>query len=171
MWVWESRYFQANKDDILVRCKIRATFAPPTFEDKKKGCKRTTMVLDLILWGNLYPEHMRETATYRKQIGIPPRPVWPLGTNTQQWYGVLLPRYHLYQERKREITRTKQIRIPLRHACPIIWYWRQIVCYSEISNYSFHFRRLRTYLYGIRTETDYTYSDTYYTVTGCFLNS
>ena len=25
---------KANKDDILDRCKIRATFTPPTFEDK-----------------------------------------------------------------------------------------------------------------------------------------
>ena len=141
------------------------------FWGQEKGCKRTTMVLDLILWDNLYHEHMRETATYRKQIRIPPRPVWPLGTNTQLWYNVLLPRYNLYQEHKREITRTKQTTVPPRHACPTIWYWRQIVCYSEIFNYSFHFRRLRTYLYGIRTEMVYTYSDTYYVLTGCFLNS
>ena len=39
------------------------------------------------------------------------------------------------------------------------FHWRQIVCYSEISNFSFHFRRLRTYLYGIRTEMVITYTD------------
>ena len=36
MWIGELRYFQANKDDILDRCKIRATLAPPTFEDKER---------------------------------------------------------------------------------------------------------------------------------------
>ena len=170
MWAWESRCSQAVKDDILVRCKIRATFAPPTFEDKEK-------VANTQLWYNvlpprydLYQEHKREI-THMNQTTVPPRHVWPLGTNTQLWYNVLPRRYNLYQEHKREITRTAQTTVPPRHACPTIWYWRQIVCYSEIFNYSFHFRRLRTYLYGIRTETDYTYSDTYYTLTGCFLNS
>ena len=78
------------------------------------------MVSDLIPWGNLYPEHMRETAAHRKQVRIPPRPAQPLGTNTQLWYNVLLPRYNLYQEHKREITRTEQTTVPPRHACPTI---------------------------------------------------
>ena len=142
---------------------------------EKKGCKRTTMVLDLILWGNLYPEHMRETATYRKQIRIPPQPVWPLGTNTQLWYNVLLPRYNLYQEHKREITRTKQTTVPPRHACPTIWYWRQIVCYSKIFNYSFNFtlrpklkNTYKTY-WGWLTEVVTIYNDMYIAVTAALL--
>ena len=120
MRVRESRYFQANKDNILVRCKIRATFAPPTLGDKEEGYKQTAVVLDLIPWGNLYPEYTKEIPTYRKQIRISPRPVWPPGTNTQLWYNVLLPQYNLYQEHKREITHTKQTTVPPRHACPTI---------------------------------------------------
>ena len=70
-------FFQVNKDDILVRSKIRATFTPPTFEDKKKGCKQTAMVLDLISWDHLYPENTREMASYRNQIRVPTRPARP----------------------------------------------------------------------------------------------
>ena len=65
------------------------------------------MVLDSIPWDNLYPENTREIATYRKQIRIPPRPAWPEVTNTQQWHDGSIPRYNLYQERKREITLTE----------------------------------------------------------------
>ena len=49
--------------------------------------------------------------------------------------------------------------------------WRQMVCYSGIFNYSFHFGRLWTCLYGIRIEKVCTYTVTYYFITGCFLNS
>ena len=81
MWVWESRYFQAYKDDILVRCKIRATFAPPTFEDKEKVANTQLWYNVLLPWYNLYQERKREIP-HMNQTTVPPRHVWPLGTNT-----------------------------------------------------------------------------------------
>ena len=108
--------------------------------------------------GTISIKSARERSPIRKQIMMPPRhacPVAGLVTSTQ------FPLVHRMLQ-------------GVEHTDPTEWstsHLSQIVCYSGIFNFSFHFRRLRTYLYGIRTKTDYTYSDTYHTLTGCFLNS
>ena len=63
MWIQKSYYFQANKDDILDRCKIRATFAPPTFEDKERLQAHGNGIEIWLPWDNLYQERKREIAT------------------------------------------------------------------------------------------------------------
>ena len=55
--------------------------------------------------GTISIKSTRERSPIWKQTMAPPRHAWPLGTNTQLWYNVSLPRYNLYQENKREITR------------------------------------------------------------------
>ena len=86
-----------------------------------------------------------------------------------------VPRCNLYQEHKREITRTKQTTVPPRHPCPTIWYWRQIVCYSKIFNYSFNFtlrpKLKNTYkaYWGWLTEVVTIYNDMCMAVTAALL--
>ena len=48
------------------------------------------------------------------------------------------------------------------------FHWRQIVCYSDVSNSFFHFRRLRTHLYGTRTEMVIRIRTYIIFITGCF---
>ena len=70
------------------------------------------------------------------------KPAWPVGTNTQQWQDGSIPRYNLYQEPKREITRAE-----INHdatAAPLSCCWigsigDKLFPYSEIFNYSFNF--------------------------------
>ena len=69
----------------------------------------------------------------------------------------------------------KQIGMPPRHAWPVCWtdsigdkllaILKSLIILSILDG-SGH-----TYLYGIRTEMVYMYADTYYILTGCFLNS
>ena len=63
MWIQKSYYFQANKDDILGRCKIRLTFAPPTFEEKERLQAHGNGVGIRLPRDNLYQELKSEIAT------------------------------------------------------------------------------------------------------------
>ena len=78
MWMWKLRWFQAIKDDILDRCKIRATFAPPTFEDKER-LQAHCSGIEICLRGTISIKSARERSPVRKQIRIPPQPAWPKG--------------------------------------------------------------------------------------------
>ena len=159
IWIWELRYFQAIKDNILVRCRIGATFAPPTFEDKKrlqtdsKGI-RSDFVGQSLSWeherdGHL-PKANQNTTAARLALRYK-------HTAMAWWFDSAVPSLSRVQERDHPYEANHNAT-----AARLSYCWRQIICYSEIFNYSFHFRRLRTYLYGFRTETDYTYLDTYY---------
>ena len=78
MWIWELRYFQANKDDILGRCKIKATFAPPTFEDKER-LQADCSDIEIRLRGTISIKSSRERSPVRKRIRISPQPTWSKG--------------------------------------------------------------------------------------------
>ena len=174
MWIWELRYFQANKDDILDRCKNKGDIRTSYFWGQGKGCKHTVMALSFASAVQSLSRAQERDCPYGDKPELHHSPPGLKVANTQQWHWDPLARYNLYQERKREITHTEANLIATAARLAYLldrFHWRQIVCYSEIFNYSFHFRRLRTYLYGIRTEMVYTYTDTYYVSTGCFLNS
>ena len=48
------------------------------------------------------------------------------------------------------------------HSPPALFIWRQIVCYSEIFIYGFHFRRVQAHLDGIRTEIVHAYGHVFH---------
>ena len=50
------------------------------------------------------------------------------------------------------------------HSPPALFIWRQIVCYSEIFIYAFHFRRVQAHLNGIRTEIVHTYGHVFHSI-------
>ena len=60
----------------------RTTFAPPTFEDNERLQAHGNGIGIRLPWDNLYQEHKRETATWRKQIRIPSQPACPIYLET-----------------------------------------------------------------------------------------
>ena len=158
---------------------IRATFAFPSFEDKER-LQTHCNGIEIWLRGTISIKSARERSPVRKQIRIPSQPAWPKGykhTAMALRFSYVVRSLSRAQERDRPCGNKSEChrgtpvlfagQIPLEKNHLLFWN----LCYS------FHFRRLRTFIWDSYWNGLYVhghmlyYTDTCYILTGCFPNS
>ena len=129
--------------------------------------------IEIRLRGTISIKSARERSPVRKQIRIPPQPAWPKGckhTAMALRFDYVVQSLSRAQERDHPCGNKSKC----HRGTPVLlldrFHWRQLFAILKsliilsILDGSGH-------LYGIHTEMVYTYTDTCYILTGCFLNS